>query len=465
MGKITFFGGICEIGGNKILLEDGDTSVFLDFGMSFREHGQYFEEYLKPRTANGFGDFLELRLIPWMEGIYRKDLLSISKLPEHDEPVVDGVLLSHMHLDHSSYISFLDENIPVYCSDVSRTMAQALIDCGTRSMVKEICNYKERPIKPGCKPVCRTLKKEKEFSIGNLTVKAFPVDHSVPGSLAYLIYAPEGVLVYTGDLRLHGTENSQTQQSIEKIKDETEKVDVLLCEGTNVGSGIENSEKDVETNSNKVVSKTEQLVIADFSCKDVTRLNTFLEVAKANDRKLGICLKDVCLYKLLKKVVPNLPSIDDSDIIIFKPKMKTGRYANTDYPKCLRDFLNLENTKDAAYIHEHQSELILCMGFYEINHLVDVKPNPGSVYIHSSSEAFNEEMRIDEERLNNWLDHFELQKNHFHASGHAGACDLKEIIEDLKPKKVVPIHTEKPELFKCLTSNSVLVEKGGSIAF
>jgi hypothetical protein len=32
---LTFYGGVNEIGGNKVLLKDGDTRVFFDFGMSF----------------------------------------------------------------------------------------------------------------------------------------------------------------------------------------------------------------------------------------------------------------------------------------------------------------------------------------------------------------------------------------------------------------------------------------------
>ena len=37
MTSLTFYGGVSEIGGNKILLEDGDTRLFLDFGMSFKQ--------------------------------------------------------------------------------------------------------------------------------------------------------------------------------------------------------------------------------------------------------------------------------------------------------------------------------------------------------------------------------------------------------------------------------------------
>jgi len=34
--SLTFYGGVNEIGGNKILLEDKDTKVFLDFGKEFK---------------------------------------------------------------------------------------------------------------------------------------------------------------------------------------------------------------------------------------------------------------------------------------------------------------------------------------------------------------------------------------------------------------------------------------------
>jgi len=32
---LTFYGGVNEIGGNQILLQDRDTRVFFDFGRSF----------------------------------------------------------------------------------------------------------------------------------------------------------------------------------------------------------------------------------------------------------------------------------------------------------------------------------------------------------------------------------------------------------------------------------------------
>ena len=42
MTSITFHGGVKDIGGNKFLVEDKGTKVFMDFGMSFSKEHLYF---------------------------------------------------------------------------------------------------------------------------------------------------------------------------------------------------------------------------------------------------------------------------------------------------------------------------------------------------------------------------------------------------------------------------------------
>jgi len=102
MTSLTFYGGVNEIGGNKILLEDKDTKVFLDFGKGFSRRAKFFEEYINPRTANGISDFLEMGLIPDIKGAYRNDLLTLAER-KPEEPEIDAVLLTHAHADHADY--------------------------------------------------------------------------------------------------------------------------------------------------------------------------------------------------------------------------------------------------------------------------------------------------------------------------------------------------------------------------
>ena len=42
--QITFYGGVHEIGGNKFLVEDKGTKIFLDFGMQMGKVNQYYSE-------------------------------------------------------------------------------------------------------------------------------------------------------------------------------------------------------------------------------------------------------------------------------------------------------------------------------------------------------------------------------------------------------------------------------------
>ncbi len=48
--SLSFYGGVKEIGGNKILLRDRDTIIFLDLGVSLAAKKQY---YSTPFLARG----------------------------------------------------------------------------------------------------------------------------------------------------------------------------------------------------------------------------------------------------------------------------------------------------------------------------------------------------------------------------------------------------------------------------
>ena len=125
MVSLTFYGGINEIGGNKILLEDKKDRIFLDFGMSFGTYFKYFDAYLQPRKLNGMGDFYELGLLPKVGGIYRGDYLEWmgEKQTQLD---CNGVFIYHAHADHIGYVHFLREDLPIFATKESHKIMESV---------------------------------------------------------------------------------------------------------------------------------------------------------------------------------------------------------------------------------------------------------------------------------------------------------------------------------------------------
>src|SRR5688572_15360891 len=168
--SLTFYGGVNEIGGNKILLEDKDTKIFIDFGKSFSKRAKFFEEYLIPRTSNGIVDFVTMGLVPDIPGIYREDLMKLAGR-EIEKPEINGVLLSHAHSDHADYISFLHEKIPIYMGETCQLILQALEERSSRNIEREILTYKKRPYDRKEDPIKREIKTFRtgdKFSVGSL---------------------------------------------------------------------------------------------------------------------------------------------------------------------------------------------------------------------------------------------------------------------------------------------------------
>ena len=445
---LTFYGGVEEIGGNKVLLEDRDTRVFLDFGASFSGEAEFFSSYLTPRNVNGAGDYLEFDLLPRLNGLYRRDMIKNTSL-KYASPSIDAIVLSHPHIDHVGYLPFIDENIPVYLGECTKTIIDAMrepsrFDLGQHEF--------------------RTFRTGRKIGIGNLEIQPIHVDHSVPGAYGFIVETSKGSLIYSGDLRRHGTMAHMTEEFAEKASEHDP--DTMISEGTRICSQenqIIHSENSVKAESNDVVENTSSLVIVAFHSKDVDRFKTFYEIAKNNDRKFVISLKlAYLLWKLKDDPALKIPNImKEDDIVFYKKRKRTGEFAETDYYVWERPFL--EKAVNHEYVRENQSKVLFNLDLIGFTELIDIRPSPGSHFIHSMSEPFSEE-DVNNDVMNRWLEHFRLKHHQIHASGHCQSKDLTGIINQIQPKRVMPIHTEHPELFKKLFKNLrvEIVDKGKS---
>jgi len=293
-----------------------------------------------------------------------------------------------------------------------------------------------------------------------LEVEPVHVDHSIPGAYGLIVHTSDGAVVYTGDIRLHGSKPEMTRDFVEKAKEV--KPIALIIEGTRIKELNDGaSESRVKQSCSNIIRNTDKLVIADFSFKDVDRFRTFYTIAKENNRRLVIPLKEAFLLKWLSKdKILQVPNLDDNNIVVHIPKQKSGTYSEQDYGTKEREFLNLPNAWRADKIKDEQGKVICAFNFFSIDELLDIDPEPNSIYIHSASEPYNEEMEIDSQRLQSWIERFNLNLFQSHCSGHAFGDDLFDVVRQINARTVFPVHTEYPASYHIVANDLVIVEEG-----
>jgi len=190
-------------------------------------------------------------------------------------------------------------------------------------------------------------------------------------------------------------------------------------------------------------------------------LRTFYKIAQENGRKLVVKMNDAYFLKYLSKDAHlDVPDIDDEHIIIYLPKRGGGTYSDSDYKGSDKQFLDLHNAWTAEQIASKESKVLCAIGFYSFTALIDMKPKSGAVYIHSSSEPYTEEQVLSEDRVDAWIKHFDMNKFQSHCSGHARGRDLLEAVSEISAKRLFPIHTKFPEMFKKVAKDLTEVKEG-----
>ena len=511
MARLTFYGGVKEIGGNKILLEDEEQRLLLDFGFPYKRNKLFYEEYLKPRGGAGLLDPLVMDLLPPLEGLYRDDIMSPGLWEQfRDKRLyrelngVDGLLLSHAHLDHSGYISFLREDIPVYSTAVTAFVSKAVQDSGRYGFDQQVNSFSpaEQGYPAGWKQaafISGNTRQQRQFCIADrnpdslggdalqfwsggfweksgrqrmefkscalnahsgcvFNLRCFPVDHSIPGACAWGVETSSGWVIYSGDLRLHGKRAELTRRLIEEAAELHPKV--LILEGTNIRREGNVAEQEVYENGLKAIASSDSLVIADFSPRDVDRLLTFLQIARETGRKLAILPRDAYLLKTMRLLDMEMPDIAEEDGLVIYQDTTASKspavWMRNIYQECDSKVVL------AGDVHAAQEEFILCFSFFDLNELPSIAPGPGSLYVYSSSEPYDEEQEIDFRRLHDWLEHFGFRgfglpvekkqkweipdgEKGLHASGHACRSDLIQIARRIRPEILMPVHSEHPE--------------------
>jgi len=497
--SITFHGGVKEIGGNKFLVEDKGTKVFMDFGMSFAAENRYFSEYLKARGSNTLVDMIELGLLPNIKGLYRKDYAKHVGFDGDEDTEISAILLTHAHLDHCAYIKYLRPDITIYCSEESKLILENFDDTGTGEQYltfKEKFGFHEsdrgstrgKMVKEkGASATeiprdVKVIESYKEISIDQIKVTPLPVDHSISGVYGFILETSNGMIANTADLRFHGRRKKDSEKFVEKCSEAS--LDLLLCEGTRIDKDSSLTEFDVEEKVKKIVNATKKLVICGYPIRDLDRLQSFYLAAKETGRDLVIEPKQAYLLKLFndsEKLKGLYPSPTDKHIKIYMPKGEWGlidknidvftrKLLDEDYDHWAREFLDYDNQIDYRDVSKNQSKMMFSLSDFKLQELIDIKPDEGSNYIRSLTEPFDPEMEFKEKRILNWFTRFGLisskkEWHQVHVSGHGDGEQIKKVIDGAKAKKLIPIHTDpKNEVYHKKWHNDVkTVNLGDSV--
>jgi len=503
--NMTFYGGVGEIGGNKILLEAANTRIFLDFGTSFSREDEYFEfPLLRPSCIE---DLFKTGILPRLCGLYKNAGLSVNyaddgtpSLCGEEEPCgIDGVLLSHAHVDHYGYLGMLRPNIPIYLSPISRKIIELKND------IRE--DWQTRVNLDALVPV----EKAKDFEIGNLKITRYDVDHSVLGASAFVITAEEKIIAYTGDMRFHGNAVADSEEFLSTCKNTG--IDILLCEGTRLGPPSEDekeieshalgSEPEVEQKCRDIFSNEDDLIIYDASPADMNRMRLVSKVAKDFGRTLILDSKKayLSLYMNHPEVLcPGLPATGEFRVALSRLKLNASRYSKYGLPQDLyaESYIDYRQAHEGKLLvaqrdKRKENPELICLpddifiwgplreeilrepgryllytssGAHTLLHFLpsDGRTVPGT-YIYGKAEPFKEEMELSFKRLLKWIELCGLKLEYAHTSGHMYEKDIKRLVSEINPKVTVPIHTEHPELFRSWTRDDRIPTIGGTINF
>jgi len=128
--------------------------------------------------------------------------------------------------------------------------------------------------------------------------------------------------------------------------------------------------------------------------------------------------------------------------------------------------------KKAEEVSKDQDKYILIANNLDyVLEIAQIRPEPGSRLIVSTSEPHDEEQEISWGKFLEWVDLLRLDLRIAHSSGHADRESILRMIEEVDPKAIIPIHTERPYEFQRLKRlgyikcNVILPNINGSLSW
>ncbi len=388
--QIIPLGGLGEIGMNMTLYEYGRNIVIVDCGVMFPENDMYGIDLVLP-------DFTYV--------IENQDL-------------VRGIVLTHGHMDHVAALPYLlqEINVPIYGTPL------------TLGIVKRQLEEKNLLQKADLRPIAP----DETLPLGPFRITPFPVAHSIPDSVGFVIHTPVGAVVHSGDYKLDETPSGGRTTDLQLLSRLTKGgVLALVADSTN-------ADRPGRTETEKVVSDTldrlfaeargRRIIIATFSSL-LARLQEIMFLAQKHNRKVALAgrslVQNVELARELGylKVPHNLivdanARIPDGQMLI----LATGSQGEP------RSALNRMADGSHRQVRIGQGDTVIISGGTIPGNEEDVGRMLNNLFERGANVVYGRMATV-------------------HVSGHGSRDEMKAMIEAVRPRYLIPAHGESRHLY------------------
>lgn len=391
--RISFLGGLNEIGKNITLYETDTDIVLVDCGMAFPEEDT-------PGIDSVIPDFTYI-------------------IKNRDK--VRGIVLTHGHEDHIGSLPYLlkEVNVPVYGTRLTLGLVEGklrehgILDRASLNVVNagQMVNF------------------------GSIQVEFIHVNHSIPDAVGFGIHTPAGTIVMTGDFKIDTTPIQGEMIDLARFAElGREGVLALLSDSTNAERpGFTASERTVGDSFDKLFrqAQSSRIIIATFA-SNIHRVQQIINCAQKYGRKVALSGRSMLnvmtiAMELGYLEVPEGLLIDIGDL--------------NRYPK---EQIVLITTGS-------QGEPMSALSRMAYGDHRKVEVGPGDFIIISANPIPGNEKtvgRVINELMKLGCHVVYESMYEVHVSGHACQGESKIIMGITKPKFFIPVHGEQKHLQK-----------------
>jgi ribonuclease J len=388
-------------------IQSKKSRILIDIGMPLvKKDGDRFDFREHENTSGP--ELVKEKVLPDIGGVYAWD---------SDKKMVDGVLISHPHIDHYGFFRYLHKDICFYLGEATKKIIDLTVIF--TPVEGSISNY--HPIESG-----------KSFRCGNFKITPYLMDHSAFDSYAFLVEAEGKRLVYSGDFREHGRKKGVFRWFLEHAPED---IDVLLLEGTVLDRGLKGkgagefkSETEIEDETVKLLGGSKKMTLLYFSAQNIDRLVSFYRASLRTGKIFVIDFYTANILGCLKDYarIP-YPSENYANIRVFFPYWLCRRITGQGREKLMYRYKDYKISW--GEISDRSGEIMMMVRPSMLKDLRSIENIEGATFIYSLWEV--------------------------HTSGHAEIDTLKKVVNKLKPGRIVPIHTFHPDKYDSLFSRKI----------